>query len=41
MDQILGKFPGRLSLLAIGSGVLLGTMIMAFPRIGLWLPGLM
>ena len=27
VDQILGKFPGRLSLLAIGSGVLLGTMI--------------
>ncbi len=27
IDQILGKLPGRLSLLAIGSGVLLGTMI--------------
>jgi tripartite ATP-independent transporter DctM subunit len=27
VDQILGKLPGRLSLLAIGSGVLLGTMI--------------
>jgi tripartite ATP-independent transporter DctM subunit len=27
IDRILGKFPGRLSLLAIGSGVLLGTMI--------------
>jgi tripartite ATP-independent transporter DctM subunit len=27
IDQILGKLPGRLSILAIGSGVLLGTMI--------------
>jgi tripartite ATP-independent transporter DctM subunit len=27
VDQILGKLPGRLSLLAIGSGVLLSTMI--------------
>ena len=27
VDQIMGKLPGRLSLLAIGSGVLLGTMI--------------
>ncbi len=27
IDRILGKLPGRLSLLAIGSGVLLGTMI--------------
>ena len=27
VDQLLGRFPGRLSLLAIGSGVLLGTMI--------------
>jgi TRAP-type C4-dicarboxylate transport system permease large subunit len=27
VDQILGKVPGRLSILAIGSGVLLGTMI--------------
>ncbi len=27
VDQILGKVPGRLSLLAIASGVLLGTMI--------------
>ncbi len=27
VDQILGRLPGRLSLLAIGSGVLLGTMI--------------
>ncbi len=27
VDQILGKLPGRLSILAIGSGVLLGTMI--------------
>jgi len=27
VDKLLGKLPGRLSLLAIGSGVLLGTMI--------------
>ena len=27
IDQTLGKLPGRLSVLAIGSGVLLGTMI--------------
>jgi tripartite ATP-independent transporter DctM subunit len=27
VDQIMGKLPGRLSLLAVGSGVLLGTMI--------------
>jgi tripartite ATP-independent transporter DctM subunit len=27
IDRILGKLPGRLSILAIGSGVLLGTMI--------------
>jgi tripartite ATP-independent transporter DctM subunit len=27
VDRILGRLPGRLSLLAIGSGVLLGTMI--------------
>src|SRR4030042_294769 len=27
VDQILGKLPGRLSILAIGSGVLLGTLI--------------
>jgi len=27
VDKILGRLPGRLSLLAIGSGVLLGTMI--------------
>ncbi len=27
IDQILGRLPGRLSILAIGSGVLLGTMI--------------
>ena len=27
IDRVLGKLPGRLSLLAIGSGVLLGTMI--------------
>ncbi len=27
VDRILGKIPGRLSVLAIGSGVLLGTMI--------------
>jgi tripartite ATP-independent transporter DctM subunit len=27
VDKLLGKLPGRLSILAIGSGVLLGTMI--------------
>lgn len=27
VDKLLGKIPGRLSLLAVGSGVLLGTMI--------------
>ncbi len=27
IDQLLGRLPGRLSILAIGSGVLLGTMI--------------
>jgi len=27
VDKLLGKLPGRLSLLSIGSGVLLGTMI--------------
>lgn len=27
VDKLLGKLPGRLSLLAVGSGVLLGTMI--------------
>lgn len=27
VDKILGRLPGRLSLLAVGSGVLLGTMI--------------
>ncbi|MCX8032740.1 MAG: TRAP transporter large permease subunit [Thermoleophilia bacterium] len=27
VDKLLGKVPGRLSLLAVGSGVLLGTMI--------------